>query len=898
MRKCLLLVTVLTLFAGGSFAQWTTGGTQISFSAQDHHRPFVSAIRGGGNYTTWISTDTSASQINSIRLNAFSANGSLLSGWTSGGNVISGSGDFYAPQLITSEDSAVIVAWYGYPDSAAHTEIYAQKFSLAGVALWNGGSPVQVTLDTDRVYEYPIIISDKKKGVFIVYERFDSLIDPSSADIFLQHLDSTGNVAAGWSPASAGVAVTPNVREYYPQLALSPDLSSVYVAYGQGLVGSTSLMLNKFNASNGSLANGWAPAGITISPGPNVYPDINHDLKLFTDNANNAVVFWIEAILTGNGEIYMQQVSPTGNALLTPGGSFVAGDVASGNGIDYLEVTQDADNNFLVAFNNLVNFNDLSAMRIQPNGTILFNDTLVTTGGYSDYPLAVSDGKRGMYLFYENTNSPQKLYAIGLDSLGRKYAHWSLPGSSFGNISTYDVFEPNYDFNAANAGNGQAVVSWSRVLPSGTFGLFTCNLLPDGSVCTDQPFAVSSSTSQTICSGTTDTLSPVVSGGNAPYQFSWRVVTGDSLSCHTCQSPSFVATANSTFIVTITDADLYQIYDTIHFTVSGGNNVHITSSGADTFCRGGSVTLSTNTGGTGYQWTRNGNNLAGANTNSYTISDSSGSYQLLVTEAGNCQGTSNVVNVSIGAGVPAVISPAGPITLCAGNSVPLQASTGVNYTYEWVLDGRTLAQDSGNAGINATLAGTYFVIVSNHGRCNDTSNTVTVNINPLPIVYFSAPYGETLCTGSNPVTLSGGKPSGGVYSGTGVSSDSIFDPSTLQPGNYEVTYTYTGPNTCNNIALEQIVIENCTGINEPDKESAIALYPNPATESVTLVSEQFGTERIYPVVYDITGKEMTVNYSFDTNKVMINISDLAGGIYLVRMNINGASVSKRFVKAG
>ena len=896
MKKWLLLSTLLISFVGCTFAQWASGGTQVSFSADNHHRPFVSAFPGGGYYATWLSTDTSQAQKNSIRLNAFSANGSLLSGWTNGGNIISPAGDFYAPQLITSEDSSVIVAWYGYPDTASHTEVYVQKYSIGGVALWNGGAPVQVTQDTNRIYEYPFIVSDKNKGVFIVYERFDSVIDPSSTDIFLQHIDSTGNVAAGWNPASTGVAVTPNVREYYPQLALTPDQSSVYVTYGEGLIGSTSLMLNKFNVSNGALSSGWPSGGLTISSGPDVYPDINHDLKLYTDNANNAVVFWIEARLTGNGEIYMQQVDPSGNSLLTAGGIFVAGDVASTNGVDYLQVTQDADKNFLVTFNNLVNFNDVSAMRIKPNGTVLFNDTLVTTGGYSAYPQSVSDGKRGMYVFYENTNTPQKLYAIGLDSLGRRYANWALPGSSFGRISTYDPFEPNYDFSAASTDSSKAVIAWTRLLPSGLYGLFTCNLLHDGSVCTEQPLAPNTASNQSVCYGTRDTLNATASGGNAPYQYTWRAV-GDTLSCTNCQSPSFVATQNSTFIVTITDADLYSESDTIRYTVTGGNNVTINSSGPDTFCQPHTVTLSTSFSATAYQWTLNGNNITGATSNSYTVSDSSGNYQLAVTETGGCPGISNIVGVSVSAGVASILTPSGPINLCAGNSTFINANVGPNFIYEWVLDGRTIATPGGNGYISASLAGTYYVIITSQGGCSDTSNTVVVNILPLPIVFFPTGAGETLCSNASAITLTGGSPAGGIYSGNGVTSDSIFNPANAQSGVNEITYTYLGPNNCSNYATEPIVVESCNGINSVSLENAIALYPNPTTGSVTLESDLFEDTKIYPVVYNIDGKVIELINESDGNTVKINTSNLAAGIYLVRLDINGNSISKRFIKA-
>ena len=298
-----------------------------------------------------------------------------------------------------------------------------------------------------------------------------------------------GNVASGWDAGGDSVAATPNVREYYPQLALTPDQSSLYVVYASGLIGNTSLILKKFNTSNGSGAGGWPGTGIILSPGPYVYPEINHDLKLYTDAANDAVVFWIEANLTANGEVYMQQVNPSSGQMLNGGSElYLGGDLGpndgTGEGIDYLEVEQDADYNFLIAFNNLVNFNDVAAMRVKPNGTIIWNDTLITTGGFSAYPLAVPDGKRGMYIFYVNTNSPEKLYAIGIDSTGAIDAGWSLPGSLFGNMSDYDGFDPNYDFNAVSVQNGQAVVAWNRATAGNICRFFTCNLMPNGSNCT------------------------------------------------------------------------------------------------------------------------------------------------------------------------------------------------------------------------------------------------------------------------------------------------------------------------------------------------------------------------------------------------------------------------------
>jgi len=237
--------------------------------------------------------------------------------------------------------------------------------------------------------------------------------------------------------------------------------------------------MNKFNASNGALAGGWNSSGLLLSSGPDVYPSINHDLWMYADNSNNAVVFWIESRVSANGECYAQQVSPTGSLLLTSSGVLLAGNNA--NGIDYLEVKQESDMNFLIAYNNLNTFNDVATMKVKPNATIIWNDTANTHGGYSAYPYPAPDGNKGMYVFYVNTNT-YTLYALGLDSTGTLYATWALPGVGFGKITNYDAFNPNYDQNAIGTNKGEAVVAWNKV-SSGLYNVFTCNIHPDKSTC-------------------------------------------------------------------------------------------------------------------------------------------------------------------------------------------------------------------------------------------------------------------------------------------------------------------------------------------------------------------------------------------------------------------------------
>ena len=106
---------------------------------------------------------------------------------------------------------------------------------------------------------------------------------------------------------------------------------------------------------------------------------------------------------------------------------------------------------------------------------------------------------------------------------------------------------------------------------------------------------------------------------------------------------------------------------------------------------------------------------------------------------------------------------------------------------------------SGNAAYTATA--------SNAAGCTKSS-VVTITVNPLPVVGFSG-LASSYCSTSGTVTLTG-NPSGGTFSGPGISGNS-FDPAVAGVGGpYTITYTYTNGNGCTNVATQQVTVQNCT----------------------------------------------------------------------------------------
>ncbi|OFY67199.1 MAG: hypothetical protein A3H98_01130, partial [Bacteroidetes bacterium RIFCSPLOWO2_02_FULL_36_8] len=135
-----------------------------------------------------------------------------------------------------------------------------------------------------------------------------------------------------------------------------------------------------------------------------------------------------------------------------------------------------------------------------------------------------------------------------------------------------------------------------------------------------------------------------------------------------------------------------------------------------------------------------------------------------------------------------------------------------------------------------TITYTYTDI---HGCTGYASFTVTVfplpsvSINPVPV----------LCETDSPVTLSG-YPSGGIFSGNGVSGNT-FDPSVTGAGNFVVYYTWTDQNGCSNTAKTIIIVnKNHCEVN-PDFNytngncGTVTFYDKSITECNTGITNWF-----------------------------------------------------------
>ena len=155
--------------------------------------------------------------------------------------------------------------------------------------------------------------------------------------------------------------------------------------------------------------------------------------------------------------------------------------------------------------------------------------------------------------------------------------------------------------------------------------------------------------------------------------------------------------------------------------------------------------------------------------------------------------TTNVVANSF-----TVNASAAPASICPGGSTTLTASGGL--TYSWAPSTGLSATTGSTVTSTLNNSVTYTITATDVNGCNATT-TLPVTVNPLPTVTLGN--FTDACITATSVTLSGGSPAGGTYSGSFVNAG-VFNPSAAGTGLHSITYSYTDGNGCSNSASANI----------------------------------------------------------------------------------------------
>ena len=298
--------------------------------------------------------------------------------------------------------------------------------------------------------------------------------------------------------------------------------------------------------------------------------------------------------------------------------------------------------------------------------------------------------------------------------------------------------------------------------------IVTVNPLPTANILANGPL--------TFCQGGSVTLSasPVVAGNT--YLWSNGATTA-----------SINVTSSATITVTVTSAagcSTTSLPTSVN--VFTNPTATITASGATTFCQGGSVTLTANSGtGYSYQWSNNTNNQV-------MTATTAGSYTVTVTDANGCSVTSAPTVVTVNA-LPTTAAITGTNSVCIGGTT-LLSTTATNPV--WSSANTAVATVAANGLVTGVSAGTVVVsyTITNANGCTNTAS-VTVTVNQLPTAAIATVGATTFCQGGSVTLLASNAPAGMTYTyqwrlnGTAITGATSNTYVANASGNYSVTIT-------------------------------------------------------------------------------------------------------------
>jgi hypothetical protein len=430
-------------------------------------------------------------------------------------------------------------------------------------------------------------------------------------------------------------------------------------------------------------------------------------------------------------------------------------------------------------------------------------------------------------------------------------------------------------------------------------------------VVNEYPVAVSiTADNNPNCSGTAVTFTANVSnGGNTAYQWYVNsVALGDNQATY-----SYVAEDGDQIYVVVT-SDLPcatnnpATSDTIEMIVNETLSASVSIlPDNDTVCSGDSVIVTAypvNGGSANYQWYKN-DIAVGSNQSTYTfVPENMDEVKVVMTSGLSCAvdnpATSNTITLTVN---PLITADVGIVAdadqVCDGTLLGFLAlpnGAGSSPVFQWYVNGQEVGESAPTFSYIPQNNDSVYLLMYSSLTCPSNnpsiSNTVHVQVNPLPEVSWPVFDPDTLCNEWEPVELYGAIPAGGVYTGEGV-VNGWFDPELAGVGTHEIQYTFVDGNGCTNSTTRELYVDVCQTIPEMNEE--VSVYPNPVSESLTVL---IGTPTgAYDVsLINVLGERVFHQKRLKQERINIPMQGFRNGVYVLRIKSPHKIICETIIK--
>jgi hypothetical protein len=352
--------------------------------------------------------------------------------------------------------------------------------------------------------------------------------------------------------------------------------------------------------------------------------------------------------------------------------------------------------------------------------------------------------------------------------------------------------------------------------------------------------SINAGSDQSVCSG-----NPVFLAASGGTTYTWNNGVTNGV--------SFVPTSTQIYTVAGAGSNGCTNTDQVVVTVNPTPTVTVTNNNPSVICQGQTFTLTSSVANVStYQWRRNGINISGATSSSYT-GTLSGTYTLFASSSQGCTAISNPIEIII---TPLPTVNAGPdLSICVGQSVTLNGSGATNYSWNnGITNGVPFAPSS-------TLTYTVSTTSPTTGCVGTDQATVTVNQPSVSTIYAT---------------------SLGNYFLNGVE--------------YSVSGTYV-QNTVNQYGCDSTINLYLTvvyaGTSELETTKGIKIYPNPSINGKFFIEypEEFNCDRV--LILNTIGKIIKELPSISS---VVDLYEVESGTYFLDFKCGDTRYISQIIK--
>jgi hypothetical protein len=267
---------------------WTLGGVPVC-TANDHQNLYHSSDGTcgvtpvisdglGGAFVVWQDSRLYSMRQRDIYCQRLGSDGLPL--WTTNGVAIAvGAGNEEQPTMCSDGAGGVIIVWQDKNNDPIFDDIFAQRISADGVALWNNGNPLPVSI-LDWSQANAALCSDGLYGAFVVFT--DNTNDVN--DLRAQHLSADGELLWG---NDGVVVVAANDNQKSPVIIESEDGNPI-VSWRDLRSGNYDIYAQKLDATTG--ASLWNSNGLALCTAANS----QYRPSACTDGHSGVIVSWFD----------------------------------------------------------------------------------------------------------------------------------------------------------------------------------------------------------------------------------------------------------------------------------------------------------------------------------------------------------------------------------------------------------------------------------------------------------------------------------------------------------------------------------------------------------------------------------------------------------------------------